>query len=149
MQAQNVVFDATIGTNATLRELNNARTPMLMALDAEGTPAPQADAILTLDNLENITVTGSNLTINLAMDFGTLKQMAENYNLVGITLNEGSDFAGVDNVTVSCNGTALTNTFRSDDRGTVFFDATVVPEPATATLSLLALAALAARRKRK
>lgn len=138
----NVVFEAKAGVNVKLTE-----APATLAAAAEPT---LPNATLTLTNVEDVTLTGYHLTIDLS---GISMDALSNYGTVGITLGEGVDAAhyseGLD-VTVAYKGNTAT-TFYGDDFGTAYFRVSElnVPEPATATLSLLALTALLQRRKRR
>lgn len=91
----------------------------------------------------------------------TLGQVTGSVNLAygGATETCTLDLTGANAITLGANETvalALTmgnaknyNTYSGITAGSVTYSAPVVPEPATATLSLLALAGLAARRRRK
>jgi len=90
----------------------------------------------------SLTLTGTGMVI----DFTELTTPVE--GLVRVHFGENVKFADTEKLTV----TAFTDAgqavgyFDQSDVGFVYF---VIPEPATGTLSLLALAALAARRRRK
>lgn len=138
----NVVFEAAAGVNMKLTE---AAEPVTLAAAA----APEKpNASLLLTNVEDVTLTGYHLTIalnDISMD--TLN----NYGTVGISLGEGASFSEQLDVTVTCDGATADTFYVGDDFSTAYFRTSdfKTPEPATATLGLLALAALAARRRRK
>lgn len=94
-----------------------------------------------------VTLTLAGITTNISLDFG------------GRTTTGTLDFTGDNAITIGANQTAtlaLTmaatngfNTYSGITAGSVTYTTPVIPEPTTATLSLLALAGLAARRRRK
>lgn len=90
-----------------------------------------------------LTISGSMLTV----DFTALGMV----DAAAIRLQFGKDvkFTALDKmqlVALTMNGT-MVGYYNQNDNSTAYF--TLIPEPATSTLSLLALAALAARRRRK
>ncbi len=100
------------------------------------------------DMLENLYVNGS-LTLDLADYASDVK--SGGYGSVGVMFSENTVFAENTTVTATLDGVNLAQAYKVED-GTMYFsvkEMSNVPEPATATLSLLALTALAARRRRR
>lgn len=150
VMVNHVTFDTTIGVNASLTP---ASAPVLLTAGTGDTPTLAAEnrpsAVLTLSNAENVTLTGTDLTLNLS---GISYEELISYGIVGIAVggNNGS-FDEQLNVAVRW-GEQQANTYHQNNDGMVYFntdDLTNVPEPTTGTLSLLALAALCSRRRRK
>ena len=140
----NVVFEVSEDMNVKLTE---AELPLTLS-DAPLQALP--NGTLTLTNVEDVTLTGYHLTIDLS---GISKDALSRYGVLGITLGEGANAASFSehlDVSVSYDDATTDTFYAGEDYGTVYFLVRnlVVPEPATATLSLLALAALAARRRR-
>lgn len=147
VMVHNVTFDATAGVNATLTDTVSAPAMLTAA------PAPVAETgttmgTLTLSNIENVSIGGEGLTINLS---GFSLADLQAYDVVGITMADGARFSNGLDVTVAYGANTASTIYMGGDYGTAFFRVSDlnVPEPTTATLSLLALAALAARRRRK
>ena len=136
-----VVLEAKDGVNVELTKMP-AASLMTVAPAAE---LAIPDGILTLTNIRNVTV-GGEMTIDLS---GIAISSLNNYEIIGVELGEGAEYDddvvvhirfGEESILASqVNGVALFRTAELE----------AVPEPATTTLSLLALAALAARRRRK
>ncbi len=139
----NVVFEATEGINAVLTA---APAAMLLTVDPAA-ELPKPNGTLTLTNIQNVTVGGENLTIDLSsIEASSLN----NFEIIAVELGEGAQFAQDLDVWVRY-GNSKAEQFMME-QGVAFFhtvELNLVPEPATTTLSLLALAALAARRRRK
>ena len=136
----NVTFEAVKGINTELT------TPVQLASSpAAGEPAT-ADAVITLTNIEKVTITGEHLTIALG---GFRDEDLAPYSMMGITLADNAEFGEGLDVLVTYNGNTVGTYYAGENYGTAYFNVgDLVPEPSTATLSLLALAALAARRRR-
>lgn len=104
-----------------------------------------AAGMLTVDSLE---VSGTKIVVNLSEEaFNDLDN--KTFNLFNVP-NEGggADLANAD--IVFTNGTqSKVGTITANGGSVTVKDTKLVPEPTTATLSLLALAALAARRRRR
>lgn len=143
VMVHNVTFDATAGVNATLTAAAPTAATTLTA-----TPKAMTEGTITLSNIENVTIGGEGLTINLS---GFSMADLQAYDVVGITMADGARFSNGLDVTVAYGDNTASTIYMGGDYGTAFFRVSDlnVPEPTTATLSLLALAALAARRRRK
>lgn len=142
LEVHDVVVDVTLGVNATIAE-----------------SAIEAESMLTITSsaIDTVNITGSSLTINLN-GFGSFAD----YQYVSVLFSDGVNAATFDlssesSLVVSAYNadtgqTAFTQDLSasSSDAGLLYFMANdlVVPEPTTTTLSLLALTALAARRRR-
>ena len=100
--------------------------------------ADNADGVLELDcsNLFHCVVNGE---MDLVLDVSTEELLADGYQYV--TINFGED-VNYDQLTLRMDGAR----YAGNSGGVATF---VIPEPTTSALSLLALAALAARRRRK
>ncbi|MDO4954997.1 MAG: hypothetical protein Q4E43_07665 [Akkermansia sp.] len=113
-----------------------------------------AERGLTLVNLDSelisrVMITGNDLTLNLA----GLTAAIGDADLVSVTFTDGAAYdVEALRMFATLDGTRLLEGFVETQTGTVptvYFFTKHIPEPATGTLSLLALAALAARRRRK
>ena len=103
---------------------------------------------LSSELISKVMITGSDLTLNLA----GLTTSIGDADLVSVTFTEGAAY-DVENLRMyaTLDGTRLMEGFVKTQTGTadtVYFFTKQIPEPATGTLSLLALCALAARRRR-
>lgn len=103
---------------------------------------------LSSELISKVMITGSDLTLNLA----GLTTSIGDADLVSVTFTEGAAY-DVENLRMyaTLDGTRLMEGFvktQAGTAGTVYFFTKQIPEPATGTLSLLALCALAARRRR-
>lgn len=141
VEANRVTFVADAGGNAVLMP-----APQPMAARAfAALPQPVA-GMLMLTNITDITLGGSDIIVDLN-SFST--EELQQYDSLAIALGDGADFAADAHVLVTYAG----NTAMADSRDGVAYlsklSSVMTPEPATATLSLLALAALAMRRKRR
>jgi len=106
-----------------------------------GSLEESADGVLELDysDLFHCTASGE---LEITMDKDVDSLLSAGYN--SITLNLGDD-VNYDNLNLTLKGA----TYTGNSQGVAQFALLAVPEPTSATLSLLALAALAARRRRK
>ncbi len=120
---------------------------------------------VTSDMLESLTISGSELTLSFANADNSLWRIAtklQGYDFISLTF-EGSSFDGLESLAITGGGQGSSGLeayyVQPKARGagqvsTLYFalgdiPMMAVPEPTTATLSLLALAALAARRRRR
>ena len=138
----------TVGTNTTvnanLHILNGATLTMDGAIAMGSTLTLESGLTLLgnlKDELDNLTL-GNPLTLFTGVD--TLVLNGTSYN-IGTTLTEADGF---DMNIIFGNVVEDKYFIAYDENGTVYAGV-VVPEPTTATLSLLALTGLAARRRRK
>ncbi|MCQ2364719.1 MAG: hypothetical protein MJ051_04105 [Akkermansia sp.] len=155
VQVNNVTLQAQIGVNtAEPVEVRAAESSAMVPSSGQGAGLSMAagDAVcaLTLTNVENVQLSGSHLHIELS---GLEPASLAGYQWVSLTLSGEATFDAALDVTLSCNGATQVGYYRGEGGpfGTVYFESApfAAPEPATATLSLLALMALAARRRRK
>ena len=112
-----------------------------------GTVTFMEDAVITLADGVEVVIEGASIVVNLSD--ASLDSLVNGgvYTLFNTT----SDLESIDGSTMTFVGTSgdtITTTVNYAGEGAVEF-APVVPEPTTSTLSLLALAGLAARRRRK
>lgn len=112
-----------------------------------GTVTFMEDAVITLADGVEVAIEGASIVVNLSD--AALDSLVNGgvYTLFDTT----SDLEAIDGSTMTFVGTSgdtITTTVNYAGKGAVEL-APVVPEPTTATLSLLALAGLAARRRRK
>ncbi|MBQ7024563.1 MAG: PEP-CTERM sorting domain-containing protein [Akkermansia sp.] len=101
--------------------------------------------MLTVDSLD---VTGTKIVVNLS-DEAFNKLDGSTFNLFDVEGEEGADLSGADIVFTNGTQSKVGTVTANEDGSFTVKDTKLVPEPTTATLSLLALAALAARRRRK
>lgn len=137
----------TLSTGSVLTQTGNTGETLTLTGDS---PVLMLEAT-TFDSL---TLTGTSLTLCLS---GMTQEEFEAASIIGIAFTSGKDYAVFDSslaVLLTLDGgiTFTPGYTLGGDGTTLYFcgaNAPVVPEPATATLSLLALSALAVRRKRK
>lgn len=123
---------------------------------------------LDITNVENVNITGNCLTIDLSGMYPALLDYSRKYDWLGISLGSGDRAATLDKSmvvelklnenlrprayylsSVGWGGTDVTIPEPGENVGMIYIAIYDVPEPTTSTLSLLALAALAARRRKK
>ncbi len=138
-----------------LGEGNSIEMPQMatfsLADAMEEASEPEESTFLIYSNMmENLNVNGQ-ATLDLSSYYS---QIANNGNdSVGIMFTENTAFADDAIVTATFDGKNLAQAYKNED-GVMYFavndmGTVAVPEPTTATLSLLALSALAARRRRR
>lgn len=151
VNVHNVTFVAEVGVNTTMEKAVTAPLTLTSSLDAGETlslTAPAPTLSLTLNAVENVQISGSYLTIELA---GVQEETLAAAQYITLSLSGEASFDAALDVTLTWNGQRATGYYQAGNYGMAYFDRAglCTPEPATATLSLLALAALAARRRRK
>lgn len=156
-----VTAELVMGVNTSLTgsDLLLAGTSLEQSGNPGVTLTLSADAsvlMLEATTFDSLTLSGSSLVLELA---GMTLEMFDNAELIAVSFTSGTDYATFDKslaVTLSVDGINYERgyTMESDDTPTTMYfrggkKPAATPEPATATLSLLALAALAARRRRR
>ena len=153
-------------TNLVYNSVAGALTPLTYGATATPEEAPAGQiACFTLSNIQDVAIEGTGLVVSLT---GDSSQMLGGADWLRLSLgNEGKFTEGLDvtllyeDATGQQRSTQGVYTFEGVEAQAAAEEATrqydyvyfritgTVPEPATGTLSLLALAALAARRRRK
>lgn len=136
-------------SGTTLAQSGNSGVTLTLSDDA-------SVLMLEATTFDSLTLSGSTLVLELA---GMTLEMFDNAELIAVSFTNGKDYATFDKslaVTLSVDGINYERgyTMEADDTPTTMYfrggkKPAATPEPATATLSLLSLAALAARRRRK
>lgn len=151
-----VTVQAAMGVNAEQSGdsvlCNTTLTLSGSPLHTTDTGAPVTVTNITLSSFDTVTLCGDSLLISLS---GLGDAEAHRNAYLALTFSSGADNATFDrdlcvSLTLSATGETLQGWYRGDEvaPSVVYFDMSRTPEPATTTLSLLALAALCARRKR-
>lgn len=124
---------------------------------------------LDITNVDNVSITGNCLTIDLSGMYPALQDFSQKYDWLGISLGSGDQVAMLDTnmvVELKLNDRLHPRAYymsgvgwggadfvmpvaNGENVGIIYINMFDVPEPTTSTLSLLALAAIAARRRRK
>lgn len=158
LNVSNVVAEVAVGHNATASSMTLAANSSLTSLGDSAEPISLAENanVLHIESslMDTVSVTGNNLTVKLsgltADDFVGVDYLSLSFQ------TEGKEAVSFDaNMTITAlntaNGSTTAAYYSGIDMTTLYFDASVlaVPEPTTTTLSLLALTALAARRRRR
>lgn len=157
-----VTAELVMGVNTSLTgsDLLLAGTSLAQSGNTGVTLTLSSDAsvlMLEATTFDSLTLSGSTLVLELE---GMTLEMFDNAELIAVSFTSGTDYATFDKslaVTLSVDGINYERgyTMEADDTPTTMYfrggkkPAPATPEPATTTLSLLALTALAARRKRK
>ena len=136
----------------------------LIELDSDATACR-----LDITNVDNVSITGNCLTIDLSGMYPALYEYSRKYDWLGISLGSGDQVAMLDTnmvVELKLNDRLHPRAYylssvgwggadfimpvaNGENVGMIYINMFDVPEPTTSTFSLLALAALAARRRRK
>ena len=167
-----VLGTLSLGSGSTFSAYRDAANPTatsahestltLTTLQAGAGATLNANIAFTADSsliLDGTLTMGSDVALATGMSLTLSESMlADLYGYNAVTLFTGVDNLTLDNVTMADGETLNANgVFSNLDAGYDYklayvgglVSLAVIPEPATATLSLLALAALAARRRRK
>ncbi|MCQ2364720.1 MAG: autotransporter-associated beta strand repeat-containing protein [Akkermansia sp.] len=151
VNVNHVTFVAEVGTNTTMQQVMTGPLTLASSVDAGETlslTAPAPTLSLTLSSVENVQLSGSHLYIDLV---GVNEETLAAAQYIKLGLGGEATFATTLDVTLTWNGQSAIGYYEQGNLGAVFFDRSFLcaPEPATTTLGLLALAALAGRRRRK
>lgn len=153
VNVENVTLQAQVGFNAEqVSPVHVASATPLHPSDGAGNPitmtADSSVYSLKLNNVENVQLSGTHLSIALS---GVEEETLQPHSLVSIALSGSATYNDSLDVVVTYNGYTAKGYYLAGNDNTVFVTVhdLTTPEPATATLSLLALAALAARRRRR
>lgn len=149
----NVRVQGVMGVNAQLGASDVLSNPVFVQSGNEALTFAAGENLtvtqVVLSTFDNVALSGDKLAITLS-GFG-----GGTSDLIALSFTNGGDFATFDrslsvSLTLTNTGQIMQGWFRQEDVSptTVYFGDMLTPEPATATLSLLALAALAARRRR-
>ena len=154
--------EGNTNTNALVLTLTQAADTLTSIIVNDGS---FADGVLTLTtNVEDATAVVFGDTLNATMSDEVWDSILEKYGdamgeQVKVSFADASgkllDFDGANNTdtppTITINGEGAVGTQVIEGNGTIVgnYVTAYIPEPATSTLSLLALAALAARRRRR
>ena len=171
--SKNMVIEGELGVNVEAGDvltLNKESVMARMGGSGETVTLDKDSFACTFDitNVQDVRLTGDCLTIDISSMYPELKVLSAQYEWLGISLGDGDHAATVDEnlmvefilsdrlrargyylSSVGWGGTAVTIPVSGENVGIIYIAMYDVPEPATSTLSLLALAALAARRRRK
>lgn len=139
----------TLESGSTLTANGNSGATMTVA-------ATTSCNSFTLGNIDSLHLTGDSMTI--ALSGYSYEELLGLNKMLSITLGNNADFDNSLQVLLTVGSAEDTERFYTllgyhqgdGGSGTLFFDlSATIPEPTTGTLSLLALAALCARRRRK
>ena len=142
----------TLNSGATIEINEHAGQLTTSALNVNGDSTINANLVIADNSL--LTFTEGSVTLGCSIDFGTGTTIAlgEAYHSdllsTGSTLlfSDVESYSGLENVTVT--GSFTPGSLFAVKQGNNTYNIYATPEPATATLSLLALAGLMARRRR-
>ena len=172
--ANNLVIEGRYGVNVQEGEPMTIKSGSIMQRLGQPSELIELDSDATacrldITNVENVSITGNCLTIDLSGMYPALYEYSRKFDWLGISLGSGDQVAALDtNMVVELKlndrlhprayymsgvgwgGTDFVMPVANGENvGMIYVCMFDVPEPATSTLSLLALAALAARRRRK
>ena len=167
--ANNLVIEGILGENVQEGEPMTIKSGSVLHLTGNPgqTVVIEEDSFactFDITNVQDVQLSGNCLTIDLSSMYPKFKDMGESFDWLGIALGSGDHAPTIDENLevvvqtlpnqrahgyVGWGGTFVTVPDHGENVGPViYFHMYEVPEPATSTLSLLALAALAARRRR-
>ncbi len=166
-----VTFTLTAGSVADLRNsilkgdtsINVATTFTMMASSEEAVTVLLEGSTLELSTanasvsgtdgnytISSTALAGLNVEGDFTMDLSALAPELSNFNSIEVQLTDSNAQLGsASDVSLVMNGTTYKSVVSEDGSSVAFTRSDAIPEPTTATLSLLALAALAARRRRR
>lgn len=139
--------ETVLSPGVTLVQNDNAAVTLTLSADAKV-------ALVEATTFDTVTLSGESLVLNFSGFDVVLFGPSE---FIGLSFTGGGDYATFDSglsITMTLDGEHYAKAYRVQDGSdtVVYFnsrEAGATPEPAATTLSLLALTALAARRKRK
>lgn len=139
--------ETVLSSGVTLVQNDNAAVTLTLSADAKV-------ALVEATTFDTVTLSGESLVLNFSGFDVVLFGPSE---FIGLSFTGGGDYATFDSglsITMTLDGEHYAKAYRVQDGSdtVVYFnsrEAGATPEPATTTLSLLALTVLAARRKRK
>ncbi len=138
-------FSMTASSDEALTVLLDGSTVVLD--ESNTTVSCGSDGAYTINTtaFSGVTVDG-----DFTMDLSTVAPDISDFSSIDVQFDgANSEIAGTSDVVFVMNGMSYKASVNESGTGLTFTGADAVPEPTTATLSLLALAALAARRRRK
>ncbi len=118
-----------------------ADVPMLLSMEMQSISLDTM--VLSCTALDGLTLTGDGLLFDLSGLDANLLADLKNVDSVSLTLGDGVNLSGVNNLNVTLDG--INNITATADLTDLTF---MVPEPSAAMLSMVALAAFALRRRR-
>lgn len=172
--ANNMVIEGQYGVNVQEGEPMTIKSGSIMQRLGQPSELIELDSDATacrldITNVDSVSITGNCLTIDLSGMYPALYEYSQKFDWLGISLGSGDQVAALDtnmvvelklndrlhprayyNSGVGWGGTDFVMPVANGENvGMIYVCMFDVPEPATSTLSLLALAALAVRRRRK
>lgn len=158
LQLDDVTAELVMGVNASLTGSDMLMAGTMLTAGGRTLTLEENTGVVMLEStlFDSVTLRGDTLVLELA---GMTLEMLNGAEYIAVSFTSGGAYASYDSslaVTLTADGLHFTEGYTlSSDGGTStmrYFHAEkagVTPEPATAALSMLALAGLAARRRRK
>ncbi len=139
------------GATFVLDAYNSAQASPLLALLSTGDPLTETQVAPSVLYINTPLLEGVNVNGNITLDLSNWEDVVEagGYESIALNLGNTTSFTAGSSITAKVGEESYTGTASAN--GAVQFSmvsSPAVPEPATTTLSLLALAALAGRRRR-
>ncbi len=152
--------NSTLRGNTTISGISSAYTMLTSSDDAltvllDGSIVELDSSNTTVEDngdgqytIQTSALAGLEVQGDFTMDFTALSDELQGFECIEVQYTD-TQLAPTSNVTFALDGVSYKTTQNEDGSGYTVGSADAVPEPTTATLSLLALAAMAARRRRK